>query len=88
MYSKEAKKMVVEQIINMFDNNILHENGMESFMGWLEDGDVFYNAKNAENYTDEQIEEAIELAKEISSKIDDISWELAPENEPDWELFI
>lgn len=88
MYSKEAKKMVAEQIINMLDNNVLHENGMESFMGWLEDGDAFYDIKNAENYTDEQIVEAIELAKEISDKIDSISWELAPENEPDFELFV
>lgn len=88
MYSKEAKKMVAEQIINMLDNNVLNENGMESFMGWLEDGDAFYDIKNAENYTDEQIVEAIELAKEISSKIDAISWELAPENEPDIELFV
>ena len=88
MYSKEAKKMVVEQIINMFTNNVIHENGIESFMGWLEDGDAFYNARNAEYYTDEQIAEAVELAKEISSKIDAISWELAPENEPDLELFI
>ena len=31
MYSKEAKKMVVEQIIGMIDNDILAENGMESF---------------------------------------------------------
>lgn len=88
MYSKEAKKMVAEQIINMLDNNVLHENGMESFMGWLEDGDAFYDIKNTENYTDEQIVEAIELAKEISDKIDSISWELAPENEPDFELFV
>lgn len=88
MYSKEAKKMVAEQIINMLDNNVLHENGMESFMGWLEDGDAFYDIKNAENYTDEQIVEAIEPAKEISSQIDAISWELAPENEPDFELFV
>ena len=88
MYSKEAKKMVAEQIINMLSNNVIGENGMESFMGWLEDGDAFYNARNAEYYTDEQIAEAVELAKEISSQIDAISWELAPENEPDAELYI
>jgi hypothetical protein len=54
---------------------------MESFMGWLEDGDLFYNTENAENYTDEQIEEAIALAKEITPLLDELSWQLAPENE-------
>ena len=83
MYSKKAKKMVAAQIIGMLANNVLNECGMESFMGWIEDGDAFYNVQNCENYTDAEISEAIELAKEISSKIDSISWELAPENEPD-----
>jgi predicted transcriptional regulator len=83
MYSKKAKKMVAAQIIGMLANNVLNECGMESFMGWIEDGDAFYNVQNCENYTDAEISEAIELAKEISSEIDSISWELAPENEPD-----
>ena len=82
MYSKKAKKMVAAQIIGMLTNNVLNECGMESFMGWIEEGDAFYNVQNCENYTDGEISEAIELAKEISSKIDSISWELAPENEP------
>lgn len=81
MYSKAAKMMVAGQIIGMLDNNVLNECGMESFNGWLEDGDAFYNTDYAENYTDEQIEEAIALAKEITPLIDEISWKLAPENE-------
>ena len=75
-YSKEAKQMVAGQIINMLSNNVLSGCGMESFMGWLEDGDAFYNTNNAEQYTDEQIEEAIALAKEITPELDEISWKL------------
>ena len=75
--------MVAEQIIGMFGNNILRECGMESFMGWLEDGDAFYNTVYAEEYTDEQIEEAIALAKEIAPMVDELSWKL--NTEPDDE---
>ena len=81
MYSLKAKIMVAEQIVGMLENNVINECGMESFIGWLEDGDAFYNTDYAENYTDEQIEEAIALAKEITPLIDEISWKLAPENE-------
>lgn len=73
MYSNKAKRMVAGQIINMLENNILNDNGGEGFIGWLEDGDVFYNA---ECYTDEEINEAMELAKEIAPALDEISWKL------------
>lgn len=81
MYSKEAKMMVAEQIIGMFGNNILRECGMESFMGWVEDGDAFYNTVYAEEYTDEQIEEAVWLARDIADLVDNLSWELNTEPE-------
>ena len=81
MYSKEAKQLVAEQIMGMLENNVLQECGMESFMGWLEDGDAFYNVINCETYTDEQIEEAIALAKEITPMVDELSWKLAAEKE-------
>lgn len=80
MYSKEAKKMVAEQIIGMIDNDILAENGMESFMGWVEDGDTFYATYEGE-YTEEQIKEAIKLAGEIADDLDNVLWKLALENE-------
>ena len=73
MYSTKAKQMVAGQIINMLDNNVLRGYGGESFIGWLEDGDVFYNA---ECYTDEEIEEAMKLAREIAPKLDEVSWKL------------
>lgn len=81
MYSKEAKQLVASQIMGMLENNVLQECGMESFMGWLEDGDAFYNVINCETYTDEQIEEAIALAKEITPMVDELSWKLAAEKE-------
>lgn len=70
--------MVAEQIIGMLENNVLSECGMESFMGWIEDGDVFFNA---DCYSDEEIAEATKLAKEITALVDELSWKLAPENE-------
>lgn len=80
MYSlkTKAKFMVAEQIIGMIENNILGENGMESFMGWIEDGDVFFNA---DCYTDEEIAAATALAKRIQNRVDDLAWILAPEND-------
>ena len=78
MYSKKAKIMVAEQIVGMIENNVLNENGGESFIGWLEDGDVFYNA---DCYTDEEINEAMKLAHEIAPLVDELSWKIAPEIE-------
>ena len=77
MYSKKAKMMVAEQIVGMIENNVLNENGGESFIGWLEDGDVFFNA---DCYTDEEIDEAMRLAHEITDLVDELSWKIAPEN--------
>ena len=78
MYSKKTKIMVAEQIVGMIENNVLNENGGESFIGWLEDGDVFYNA---DCYTDEEINEAMKLAHEITPLVDELSWKIAPEIE-------
>lgn len=78
MYSKKAKIMVAEQIVGMIENNALNECGMESFIGWLEDGDAFYNA---DCYTDEESDEAMRLAHEIAPLVDELSWKIAPENE-------
>ena len=72
--------MVAEQIAGMLENNVVCGCGMESFMGWLEDGDAFYNTEYAENYTDEQIAEAIRLSVEIAPMVDELSWKLAIEN--------
>jgi hypothetical protein len=72
--------MVAEQIIGMIENNILAENGMEAFVGWIEDGDTFYVSYEDAN-TEEQIKEAIKLAREIANDLDSVLWKLALENE-------
>lgn len=79
-YSKAAKIMVAEQISGMLENNVLRGCGMESFMGWLEDGDTFY-VSYKDKYTTEQIKEAILLASEIAPMVDELSWKLATEKE-------
>lgn len=38
---KVAVREVANQVINMLTNNILEDNGTESFEGWCEDGAVF-----------------------------------------------
>ncbi len=78
MYSKKAKMMVAEQIVGMIENNVLNECNMESFMGWLENGDAFYDA---DCYTDEEIDEAMAFAYQIAGIVDTLSWHLAPERE-------
>jgi hypothetical protein len=72
-YSDKAKYMVAEQIVGMLENNVLDDCGMESFIGWLEDGYVFFNA---DCYTDEEIDEAMKLAREIAPTVDELSWKL------------
>lgn len=57
---------VVEQIVNMFDNNVVGNNGSECFEGWCEDGDVF------ENPTDAQIK----IMKRLSPFVDSLSNEI------------
>lgn len=75
MYSAAAKMMVAEQITGMLENNVLRGCGMESFMGWLEDGDTFY-VSYEDKYTEEQIKEAIRLSVEIAPMVDELSWKL------------
>lgn len=82
MYSEAAKKIVAEQIAGMLENNVVGGWGMESFMGWIEDGDTIY-VSYRDKYTDKQIAEAIRLSQEIAPMVDELSWKLAPENESD-----
>ena len=67
--------MVAEQISGMLENNVLQGCGMESFIGWVEDGDTFY-VSYGDKYTEEQIKEAIWLARDIADLVDNVSWEL------------
>lgn len=69
MKTKEIKKALVGQIIAMLDNNILNENGVEMFEGWLEDGDVFFN----QGWDEKDIEEAMFYARKVSGALDEIN---------------
>ena len=78
MVKQEIKKLVVEQIIAMWQNNILNENGFEEFVGWLEDGEVFtYDA----SLTKKDIEEIMDFVHRIQNRVDDLSWILSTDRE-------
>lgn len=69
METKEIKKAVAGQIIAMIENNIINENGVEMFEGWLEDGDVFFN----NGMSEEDIETAMGYAHAVSDALDTIN---------------
>lgn len=67
---KNIFKAVVEQFLNMIQNDIVEGNGFESFIGWLEDGEVFrLNGMN-----EEDVELAMEYARELADDIDNLHW--------------
>ena len=68
----KTKKAVVGQIVNMLNNNILENAGPEPFMGWVEDGDVFLDI-----LSESEVNQAIELSREVAPYIDKISQILA-----------
>ena len=65
MTNAEIRNEVTQQIINMLENDILNENGGESFVGWLEDGEVFrLNGMN-----EYEVAVAMSLAKSINDEV-------------------
>lgn len=73
MTNKQINKAIAEQIIGMWENNILQENGFEGIVGWTENGDAFINA----GYTEEETEEIMAVVRRIQDRVDDLSWTLA-----------
>ena len=72
MTNKEIKNAVTQQIINMLENDILNENGGESFVGWLEDGEVFrLNGMN-----EYEVSVALSLAKSINDEVTSMVYNL------------
>ena len=65
MTNKEIRNAVTQQIINMLENDILSENGGESFVGWLEDGEVF----RLNGMTEYEVAVAMNLAKSINDEV-------------------
>ena len=64
---KEIKQAVAEQLANMLMNNIVGDNGVESFRGWLEDGEAF--RLNGMNEGDVQKAMALALKLETATDI-------------------
>lgn len=60
---KEVIKNVIEQVIAMLDNNVLADNGLESFEGWCENGDIFETNRN----------EHIAVMKHIAPAVDNLT---------------
>ena len=60
---EEVIKNVIEQVIAMLGNDVLAENGLESFEGWCENGDIF----------ETDIEEHIAVMKRIAPAVDNLT---------------
>lgn len=69
MTDKEIKQAVAEQLAAMIMNNIVRDNGVECFRGWVEDGDTFAQL----GMTDDEIERAMKLVAEIETPTDIIN---------------
>lgn len=65
MTNTEIRNAVAQQIINMLENDILNENGGESFVGWLGDGEVF----RLHGMNEYDIAVAMNLAKSIDDEV-------------------
>lgn len=68
MTKSEIKTEVAGQIAAMIENDILNGYGVESFIGWCEDGEVFFN----NGIEDGDLEECIALMKEVAPIVDDL----------------
>lgn len=69
MTDKEIKQAVAEQLAAMIMNNIVGDNGVECFRGWVEDGDTFAQL----GMTEEEIKRAMKLVAEIETPTDIIN---------------
>lgn len=67
-----ARQAVVEQIVAMFENNILQENGPEQFTGWCEDGDVFHNG-GYDDMPNDTKDDCVFLMNEVAPHVDKIT---------------
>lgn len=66
-----ASQAVAEQVIGMFENNILQECGPEQFTGWCEDGNIFHNS-----YPDmpaDTKDDCVFLMNEVAQHVDKIT---------------
>ena len=74
MTDKEIEKVARVQVTNalasMLINDIIEDNGIESFKGWCEDGDIFSEIKN------EAVQKrCVEIMNEISDAVDNLTYQ-------------
>jgi len=62
-----AVKQVTQQLINMLQNNIIEDNGTESFESWCESGAVFAEHPSYEA-------ECIDLMEKVAPLIDELTF--------------
>ena len=66
---KKARIQVTNALISMLVNDIVEDNGIESFVGWCEEGDIFSEEKN-----DAVQKRCIEIMNEIGSAVDKLTY--------------
>lgn len=73
MTESEIKKAVAEQLVGMIDCDVIKGGGTEDFVGWCEDGEVFFN----NGMVGEDIERAMKYVREINDSVYGIVQKLA-----------
>lgn len=62
------RQIVAGQLVAMIENDVLNDYGVESFVGWCEDGDVFANM----GLNEQGVEECMALVRKIAPIVDDL----------------
>lgn len=62
------RQIVAGQLVAMMENDILNDYGVESFVGWCEDGDVFENM----GLNEQGVEDCMALVRKIAPIVDDL----------------
>lgn len=73
MENNKVKKAVAGQIINMLFNNLIEDNGNETFEGWCEDGAIFESSYP--DATPEFCAECEKLMREVAPLVDKLTYD-------------
>lgn len=69
----DARLAVAEMIIGQLENNVLQENGFESFETWCDNGEVFENFPDLD---ENEREKAVSIMHTIAPDVDQIGFQL------------
>jgi hypothetical protein len=67
--TEEEKAVVIavtQVLIAMLENNVISDNGTESFVGWCEDGDIF---------DEDSHDKCVELMHKVAPLIDELTYD-------------